>query len=344
MVDTDLIKPMIFNTSDLPREHQFEAWRAYHSSVIDGSSSRHTRHRFDFEQHIWNLGKLVFTAARMPGPLVPRTWRHLRRDPLDHWCLVLPESGFQSAHVADSLPRQVHFRSLGRPFEGAAADSSVSTIFIPRDLFRNIAGPLDGHSGTLNSDGLGGLLADFLIALGHRLPTMTANEVPNLVEAIRTMVAACLIPTADRIAEAREPIDLTILERARLIILRDIYSPALSPANLCLQLGVSRSKLYSLFEPLGGVGRYIRRHRLLAAHQMLSDPSNMRSIGDLAKSLCFSDAATFSRSFRNEIGCSPSDVRAAADRIEWMPSPNLPLYRTSVPLTDLGGVLRHLQI
>lgn len=344
MPDTTLLAPMMFDTRELPLEHQFEAWRAYHSNVIDVSSSPKARDGFMFEQHVWDLGKLAFTSARLPGTLAPRNWRHLRKDPLDHWCIVLPESGFHIANMTDNASRNVFFRSLAGPFEGMAVDSTVSTLFIPRDLLRNTAGALDAHSGILNSDGLGGLFGDFMCSLQRRLPAITVKDLPYLVEAMRTMITACLVPSGDNIAAARETISQTVLERARLLILRDLYSPVLGPTSLCLQLGISRSKLYFLFEPLGGVGHYIRRRRLLAAHHILSDSSDMRTIGELAKLLCFSDTATFSRAFRSEFGCTPSDIRATIDRGEITPPPNPSPYPPSASSGNLASVLRHLQI
>lgn len=342
MLASDFIAPLRFDTRDLPAELQFEAWRAFHSSVIDVSLNQDARAGFQFEQKVWNLGKLAFTAARMPGPLVPRRWQHLRKEPIDHWCLVLPDSGSNKPQIADGVPRQVHFRSLGRPFDGAAADTSVMTLYIPRDFFRTLAGTLDAHAGSLSPGGLGALLADFLIALERRLPSIPAKDMPQLVEAMRVMITACIAPTPDRLAEAGEEIAFTVLERARRIIQRDLFLPGLGPDSLCRQLGISRSKLYRLFEPLNGVGRYIQRRRLLAAYEALSDSLSARSVGELAELLCYSDAAALSRAFRNEMGRSPSDVRAAA-RMGLLLSPPAPPNALR-GMADLGDILRHLQI
>ena len=343
MNEAGLLATLKFDTRELPVEHQFEAWRAFHSSVIDVSISPEARRGFIFEQQVWDLGKLAFTSSRMPGPKVPRKWHHFGKDPLDHWCVVLPESAAHATQDPDAPPRQVHFRSLGRPYDGAAADSSVSTVYIPRDLLRPLAGVLDKHPGTVGPDGLGGLLADFLVSFERRLPHIPAHEVPNAIEAMRAMISACLAPTADRIAEAQGHIAATMLERARQMIHKELYAPDLGPAMLCRQLGISRSKLYVLFEPLHGVARYIQRQRLLAAYKELSDPSSVTSVARIAEKLCFADAATFSRAFRSEMGCAPSEVRAAA-------AIGLPLSPRRLPLkvlnqvVSLGEILQYLQV
>lgn len=146
-----------------------------------------------------------------------------------------------------------------------------------------MAGTLDEHPGSVGPGGLGGLLADFLISFERRLPYIPAHELPNAVEAMRVMISACLSPTPDRVAEAQGHIAATVLERARQMIHRELCTPDLGPEKLCRQLGISRSKLYVLFEPLHGVARYIQRQRLLAAYKELSAPDTVVSISRLAK-------------------------------------------------------------
>lgn len=343
MNEAGLLATLKFDTRKLPVEHQFEAWRSFHASVIDVSISPEARQGFIFEQQVWDLGKLAFTSSRMPGPKVPRNWHHFAKDPLDHWCLVLPESAMHAAQDPNAPPRQVHFRSLGRPYDGTAADSSVSTVYIPRDLLRPLAGLLDKHPGVVGPDGLGGLLADFLISFERRLPYIPAHEVPKAVEAMRAMISACLAPTADRVAEAQGHIAATMLERARQVIHKELHAPDLGPNKLCRQLGISRSRLYVLFEPLHGVARYIKRQRLLAAYKELSDPNSMTSIARIAERLCFADATTFSRAFRSEMGYAPSEVRAAA-AVGLPLSPKRLQPKRLDQVISLSDILQYLQV
>ena len=98
--------------------------------------------------------------------------------------------------------------------------------------------------------------------------------------------------------------------RARKEVQAHLGSPALTVANLCRKLGVSRSTLHRLFEEGGGVQAYIRDMRLEAARQALLNPENPERIGDLAERLGFSDAAHLSRLFKARFGETPSDCRA----------------------------------
>ena len=74
---------------------------------------------------------------------------------------------------------------------------------------------------------------------------------------------------------------------------------------------MSRSNLYRLFEDTGGVARYIQRERLLEARVVLIDPTNTQSISAIAEDLCFGDASSFSRTFKQEFGHSPGEARSA---------------------------------
>jgi AraC-like DNA-binding protein len=125
------------------------------------------------------------------------------------------------------------------------------------------------------------------------------------------MVAAAVSPSADRVAVARGQIDAGRKERVRQAVRRHLRTPTPVPTNLCRLVGMSRSNLYRLFEDTGGVARYIRRERLLEAHEILTDPTTTESISAIAEDLCFADASSFSRTFKREFGHSPGEMRAA---------------------------------
>ena len=94
-------------------------------------------------------------------------------------------------------------------------------------------------------------------------------------------------------------------------VIAQTAKPDLGVASLQRELRVSRSRLYRLFEPYGGVKRYIQRRRLLDTHAALADPNDRRRILDIAEERFFSDAAEFSRAFKREFGYRPSDARSS---------------------------------
>lgn len=141
---------------------------------------------------------------------------------------------------------------------------------------------------------------------------LEAADVPRLTNAVRAMVLACTGPSADRLDIAASQINLTRREKVRQFIDRNLRAPGLDATLLCREVGMSRTQLYRLFQDDGGVARYVRRRRLLRSYADLSDPSNSMSMIAIADSLCFEDASSFSRAFKQEFGVNPRDVRAAA--------------------------------
>jgi AraC-like DNA-binding protein len=102
------------------------------------------------------------------------------------------------------------------------------------------------------------------------------------------------------------------VERATRIIDAELTSPRLQPSKLSSRLGVSRSRLYRLFEPYGGVARYIQKRGLLRIFEALGDPEIRETIAALSAGYGFDDPSNFCRAFRREFGRSAGDVRAPA--------------------------------
>ncbi len=326
------LAPLQLSTGMLPRAEQFAAWRDFMSPVIDVAVDSASDVGFVAEQTVWDLGSLALSHAVMPADGRVRTWRHLKRDPLDHWCLVL---------VTGPGGATLSMRSLAQPFEGAARDREVISLYMPRDLFRSSADSIDRLQAGIPDGPLASLLADYILSLDRRIATLTPGELPKLVEATRMLLAACLAPGPDHAAAAQEVMAVSLVDRARRIIQQNLAAPNFGPQQLCRMLGVSRSRLYRLFEPLGGVSRYIQRQRLLAAHGALSDPLNSGPIVDVAERCGFVDPSGFSRAFRQEFGYSPRHARATAAlgaapvtvRLQTLPP---------TPRSSLGAVLRRL--
>jgi AraC-like DNA-binding protein len=82
---------------------------------------------------------------------------------------------------------------------------------------------------------------------------------------------------------------------------------------LCRHFHVSRSTVYRLFELLGGVKHFINGARLERCYGELrgADPRQVK-IADVATSWGFTDASSFSRSFRTRFGVPPSQVLGTA--------------------------------
>jgi AraC-like DNA-binding protein len=256
---------------------------------------------------------MLIVQQRAPAHGYVRSAAKLRSSSIDHWYIALPRTGRSwtevDRRVAEGEPGKLEIRSLGYPFRGRTTDSESLFLYLPRDLFSDVAATLDAKNNSILFGNVASLLVDYVNSIEARLRGLTAEDLPRIVHATRSMIIACLAPPAEHAAAAEQLAGVALMERARRYVQNNLDTPHLTPDSMCRALGVSRSRLYQLFEPSGGVLHYIQSRRLLAAHIALSDPADSRRIVEIAEAFGFSSAANFSRAFSKEFGYSPREGR-----------------------------------
>ncbi|BCH31919.1 AraC family transcriptional regulator [Mesorhizobium sp. L-8-10] len=334
-----------FTTLDLPAEERFMAWRASYAPMIDLVQPDGLDVAFAGDQLLWDLGSLAFSRVRTDALGFASLARRERRDPIDHWVISLLLKGSSRTitplQTFDGHPGSLQIHPLGKVFEGRITDSEVLQLLVPRDFFRGMTHLLEAAEFAARDDAMARLLAGYMGQIARCLPSLDVRDVPRLITATRAMILACTAPSADHLAEADDTIANVLLDRARRFVQANMVSGDLDVASVQRELGISRSRLYRLFEPYGGVVHYIQRRRLLDAHAALADPGDTRRILDIAEERGFTDSAEFSRAFRREFGYSPRDVRATGKRNPSNRSAS-DLERVA-PVDRLGVLLRRLQ-
>ncbi|KQV66409.1 helix-turn-helix domain-containing protein [Rhizobium sp. Root1220] len=302
-----------FSTAGLARSDQFAAWRNSFAAMLELADVDPTTAEFSGQQKLWDLGSLVLAQISTDSLAFASLPGHVRRDPVDHWTMTVLLSGSirtdaeRTAFAAG--PGEVQIHSLGRPFTGAVDKSEMLMLFVPRDLSLETAATLGAAEFSTLGTGMGRLFSDYLIDVANRLPMLTQSDLPGLAAATRAMILACVSPCADHIEAAEGPIANVLLERARQLVRSRLLDPKLGSELVRRELGISRTRLYNLFEPFGGVMHYIQHRRLLSAYAALTDPNDRRLIFQIAEECGFSDGAEFSRAFKRAFGDSPSEVR-----------------------------------
>ncbi|MCK8786300.1 helix-turn-helix domain-containing protein [Roseomonas sp. NAR14] len=336
---------MIFSTEAVESNRRLDLWRCKYDSFNEITPVEDSGRDFLGRNEIWQIGAMALSRNTAPALICTRTRQHIRRDSIDHWVIRVSRSG-RSRHRTDTAcfvnrPGIPFLISLGEPYDSDRTEADWLSLYIPRDFFPELsAGLTTLPTGGLDMPGAP-LLADYLLLLERRMRVATAEQVPILAAATRSMVTTCLLTDVMPQAITPENAALAQFERLRQIIRRHIGSTMLDARRLCRLAGISRSNLYRLFEPHGGVAHYIQGMRLRMALAQLSDPACRTPIAAIGEQVGFADASTFGRAFRREFGFTPGEARTTGlSGRQMMPGKAL----ANPAAADFGVLLRRLGI
>lgn len=319
VADAAAVRPLVVATAHLPPRLQFQAWCDIGVPYLDvGPAAAPTEHGFAATGTALPFGSLMFYGASLPAYRHGRSVARIRRDSLDHWIIAVCRGGVHRQrcgdHVFEMRPGVPHVLSMAAAFEAERAGAAIEwqSVFVARDEVPELEAALSASLWMPLDTPMGRVFSGFLASLQAEIPRLVTADLPRLATATRAMIAAALAPSVERMEAARPQIEHLQLARMKRLIRENVGAATLGPARLCLMGGISRSTLYRLFEPLGGVARYIHRERLGRAHRMLSDPAERRGIAEIAEANGFFEPSTFSRAFRREFGATPREIRLAA--------------------------------
>ena len=308
-----LTKPAVlpmarFSTVLVDEEHRFESWRSLMGSGHEVEASAH-----GFSGHVRSvhLDRMLLHVMDASAQSVSRTQQRIRRDGLEHFVLHL--NNFDTkAETPDGevalLGGRVSVNDLARPsFRGSVPEKNSVILSLSRDLVAEAVGFTDGLHGLVLDSEAGLLLADHMRALAARADAIPVPAAASIARATAHLFAACVL---ERKGIAPRPLENNAaLLRAKHFIERHLGSPELSPEDIARAAAMSRTTMFRLFQPLGGVSAYVLRRRLARIKACLTDPGEQRSLASLAYDHGFSSLSHFSRTFRQHYDCTPTDLR-----------------------------------
>ena len=334
------LAPLRFETESLPASRQFPSWQQHISAIEDLRLPENVdpNDGFVVQQAVWNMGGMLFVQQTVPAFSYERSPDMLRFSPIDHWMITFLRAGRTwtgvDGRVAQNEPGMMEICSLGQPFNGRALATDSVTLIIADDQFSDRGGlPLASSNAVLGGRRVK-LLFDHVTGLEANLGRLTQDDLLSVKSCLREMVFDTVAPFVARGGGSEQVSQIGMMTRARRFIRKNLTSSDLTPDALSRELAISRTRLYELFEAVGGVAKYIRQHRLSVAHAMLADTSDRRTIAEVSAAIGYDSAANFSRAFTHQFGYSPSNIRRHAPGTDFRPGAG-PQRSTSVTFESL---------
>ncbi|ORE90454.1 helix-turn-helix domain-containing protein [Aurantimonas sp. 22II-16-19i] len=297
-----------FSTETMRPADRFEAYRSLYAG---GTDAIRLGSQFSARLEARPLGEIVAFERWLDHVGHDRTMRRIRQDGFEHFVMQLNLSGRLVAHTGDGAaevrPGEIILLDTRRPYRTECDRSHILTFSIARYVVeRAFFGPEELHGRILSPPG-SALLADFMISLNRHARTLSDDALTSMMTVFTELLAIALRPgeaggSSTAAAGAK-------LEAARRVIEAELPRRDLGPDLIAMRIGVSRSRLYELFKPLGGVASYVQLRRAHRFRALLSQPRDLRSIAELAFACGFASESHASRSFRATFAVPPGQFR-----------------------------------
>ncbi len=310
-----------FMAGAIPVEQRERYWGEAVSSIFFPLDVRfNDPARFSGVLEHWSFGQVSLSRFRSDPVFYTRERRHLNHG-TDEDILVTfarhSDTVFSQNGVTLTCGRnQFVIERSHSPYEFVQKDANELWVLkLPLALLKQRLRSLDRYTSFVfdAETGVGGLLSDTLRLLPHRM----ANAEDAARESIGGYIVdllALAVESDERVLGSRgASVKTAHLARIERFIRQNLANRRLSPEMIAAHCGISARYLHELFTANGtSVGRWIRELRLAACEQQLREARRRDSIAEIAYRWGFGDQAQFSRHFRAQFGCTPSEHRARA--------------------------------
>ncbi|PVM78486.1 helix-turn-helix domain-containing protein [Caulobacter radicis] len=283
------------------------------------ASSPDGRAGYAMDFALYDYGPIKLGMSRGPASIMVRGPQLIARTGVDQFHVQYYRShGFVlTLDGADQevRPGDICMLDLSRPAVLRTDGIDNLSAIVARDLLSPLlADAGDVHGLVLRRDSEAGVaVREHLDEMWLRGPELTVEQGLAWSRSTAALLAGVVRANTQSRAATRAELRRSQFRAIRRRIDRDIGDPDLGPAALAGQFYVTRPTLYRMFEPYGGVGRYILGRRLTGAFRDLSDPVLAREpIAAILRRWGFENHTAAGRAFRAAFGMTPSACRSQA--------------------------------
>jgi AraC-like DNA-binding protein len=308
---------LAFDSTGLVEDDALERYRRLYAADLEVEK---TPLPFFARVRSWQLDRSVLSVCEYGGIRHVRN-EHGARDGLDHFVLHHVVSGELRAGAQGApvriAPGQTLILDARAPMEAGSANVRVITMSVTREAMLAAAGPARDLHGYCIGSREGALLGSLLRELIEQLPCLDAGAHGAVLRTLVDLLSVALHPAGATARSDAFRLEHARREAARQVIEANAGSLDFSVQDIMRATGMSRAGLYRLFEPSGGVVRYIQQCRLQRMRAQLDDRAfDGHPLAELAPLLGFSSESHAGRLFKQMFGVSPGAYRAASIRAQ----------------------------
>ena len=313
----DIVPNFRFSSADLAPEENIDIWRDAVSTLFEVDEFQSEGGEpFRADLSTYALGPVIFAVARANGQRFRRTLTTIAASGVDHVIIQLYVRGGYDG-MAGISPISVRagdicVLDLAHTLETRATSFKNLTFVVPRPKLVSRIDELDALHGLVvpRDSVMAGLIGRHLETLAEFAPRMRLSDCAAIIDGSIDLLVACLRAEMERRDPAVAGGQVDIMIRIRQHIDARLSDPDLSIEHLGDRFGLSRTSLYRLFVPHGGITSYIRNRRLHRAFFDLANPD--LSIKEIIRRWQFTSKDSFSRAFKSAYGISPTVARYAS--------------------------------
>jgi AraC-like DNA-binding protein len=231
---------------------------------------------------------------------------------MEHFTLQLNLSGQLIAEVPSGIrnvaPGEIILFNMTRPQRTILKNAHLLTFSVSPEVVEAASPDAANLHGAVLSGPKSGLLADFMVSLVRRRIADEADAISGATLMFHQALAMAL--NGQGVALSGNSDDA--LQRVKLLIESRLTARELSPEWLARNAGLSRTRLYDLFKPAGGISRYIQKRRASRLRALLTRPETRNlPVGTLALQAGFASESHAIRTFSEHFNISPGQHRRA---------------------------------
>ncbi|MGO4713754.1 helix-turn-helix domain-containing protein [Bradyrhizobium sp. 2TAF24] len=316
----------VLDTTGLSVREATAAWQESIGVMFDTRLRHAPDNGFRAEVEGFQFGELLLGSCRTAAQTFDRSPRRISRDNLDHVLLQFYTEGSCGRRDGGlderTQPGDLWISDLAQPQAVAATDFRNLNLVVPRRLLTPLLNAPDEHNMRVLSGAspLVRLLYSHLQALFQSGSQLTLQDADALLQPTLQLAAAAINGNARE--ESRQGVVSSLFGAIARHIELHIADPALSVDSVAAVFGISRRKLYYLFEPWDGFASYVQKQRLQACRRALADPAQRhRTVAEIAEAHGFTHPKSFSRAFRRHIGMTAREVRSLASEGDNLSAP-----------------------